>query len=950
AEPADEVEKPKLKGPAKGRVVHVASAFQQPNGVFVLRSRDGQDYTQLAVAGQPNLEFYINAGARSRKTDWQKLEAVADKLADKGINVSFIDIPPEKEDNPFLAFFTAINLKAPKPQQHRFRWQGGFFTIDMSRGFEPEGMVQDITESYARVTSGAWKPGMPIFPSDSDVEPARRQPSQTEIPQRAQEQPSSVPERPSHFAFSLSMPKVQPDGRQINETVLTEQSVVDFGEHGGRKKIADVVGAADIVVLDFTALWCIHCQHDYPFFDDFEKKMSQVKVSGGQGNAGYQAKIVKVDADLNKAIIQDLQIGSLPTYVVLYRDPAGELKLFMSSGKEAFKSATQGDIPVGVIQRIREGNVARTLPPRSEVRAQSFFQRSATGWKALKLTLVASAALAGFGGSLAAMAQEKSAASVAAAKDLAKSTAVSENQKIGQLNELISAWTVLSQYLGAAKQDNKLFAQAVTAIGRANLTQESLEEPLSRDAFNSRMFALGIPLYVHGNYVLILDTPYHNVRRLNGLAPDWTHAKIRSSVPFMAGRNPLYHVKGYRDETRREGDYREGVMEGFEGEIKYRGALSYVKDGNLVNPFKAAAPQVTAMFRLPATEPAAKDRGAIHPNRVNYTGLAQLLGDLKQAFVAEAAEQEVVRNQETAIRNYPEVEKNLRRLGQTKWTDAQALKALAEIAPLAAEGAALMRGLAGQNNRDDLVKIYNDRYFAPYGFIVDLNPHDGGSYQPGRFHRILLAEIWDTRALPEAFKKHFKRSAIKTYIVDAGKDGVGGSGSTTQITSHDVQLNSFKATGGGYGYAFAAFDTVKTQMVNYIQNNTASEISGARYRDTEAPPAWPNDMKPELFKLEMMRIYPEEMAKLREYGPQYEDIAWRYFFWDILGTVRHENEHALLFHLGDLGLKNNEDAAVLGNAFVLANYNSVMRSLRRSAEHSNVYIFRDIQAYAQRHS
>ena len=122
-------------------------------------------------------------------------------------------------------------------------------------------------------------------------------------------------------------------------------------------------------------------------------------------------------------------------------------------------------------------------------------------------------------------------------------------------------------------------------------------------------------------------------------------------------------------------------MEGFQVEVGYQGALSYVKrDGSTKDPFKGNVPQVTAIFRLPKDE---SRQAGTAKTEVNYVGLAKLLGDLKQAFVAEAAEQEVIRNEEIATRNYPEVEKNLRKLGQTQWTDAQAVKALAEIAPLA---------------------------------------------------------------------------------------------------------------------------------------------------------------------------------------------------------------------------------------------------------------------------
>jgi len=68
---------------------------------------------------------------------------------------------------------------------------------------------------------------------------------------------------------------------------------------------AEVLQSEKPVVLDFWAAWCSNCRMMGPIIDQIEKEL------------GDRAKVVKIDADAEKEIVERYGVMSLPVILVV---------------------------------------------------------------------------------------------------------------------------------------------------------------------------------------------------------------------------------------------------------------------------------------------------------------------------------------------------------------------------------------------------------------------------------------------------------------------------------------------------------------------------------------------------------------------------------------------------------------------------------------------------------
>ena len=71
--------------------------------------------------------------------------------------------------------------------------------------------------------------------------------------------------------------------------------------------IKDLLNSTGVVLVEFFATWCPHCQRMMPIVADVKKKL------------GDKAKVVQLDIDKNQALANELGVEGVPTFIV-YKD------------------------------------------------------------------------------------------------------------------------------------------------------------------------------------------------------------------------------------------------------------------------------------------------------------------------------------------------------------------------------------------------------------------------------------------------------------------------------------------------------------------------------------------------------------------------------------------------------------------------------------------------------
>lgn len=69
----------------------------------------------------------------------------------------------------------------------------------------------------------------------------------------------------------------------------------------------DVIKESKVVVVEFFATWCPHCQRMMPVVDQLRELL------------GHRAKVVQLDIDQNQEPAAEAEVNSVPTFIV-YKD------------------------------------------------------------------------------------------------------------------------------------------------------------------------------------------------------------------------------------------------------------------------------------------------------------------------------------------------------------------------------------------------------------------------------------------------------------------------------------------------------------------------------------------------------------------------------------------------------------------------------------------------------
>ena len=71
--------------------------------------------------------------------------------------------------------------------------------------------------------------------------------------------------------------------------------------------IKDLLNSQGVVLVEFFATWCPHCQRMMPIVAEVKNKL------------GDTAKVVQLDIDKNQALADELGVEGVPTFIV-YKD------------------------------------------------------------------------------------------------------------------------------------------------------------------------------------------------------------------------------------------------------------------------------------------------------------------------------------------------------------------------------------------------------------------------------------------------------------------------------------------------------------------------------------------------------------------------------------------------------------------------------------------------------
>ena len=94
-------------------------------------------------------------------------------------------------------------------------------------------------------------------------------------------------------------------------------------------KYSDIISAEPVVLVEFFATWCPHCQRMMPVVEQVKELV------------GDRARIVQLDIDENQDAAQDADVQSVPTFIV-YKD-----------GKEVWRQSgeMEGDFLLSQIEK-----------------------------------------------------------------------------------------------------------------------------------------------------------------------------------------------------------------------------------------------------------------------------------------------------------------------------------------------------------------------------------------------------------------------------------------------------------------------------------------------------------------------------------------------------------------------------------------------------------------------
>ena len=89
-----------------------------------------------------------------------------------------------------------------------------------------------------------------------------------------------------------------------------------------------LINSEKVVLVEFFATWCIHCQHMQPVVEQLEKEMTG------------KCRIQQLDVDKNQELCEKENIQATPTFI-LYND-----------GKEVWRQS--GEMPLNELSRAIE--------------------------------------------------------------------------------------------------------------------------------------------------------------------------------------------------------------------------------------------------------------------------------------------------------------------------------------------------------------------------------------------------------------------------------------------------------------------------------------------------------------------------------------------------------------------------------------------------------------------
>ena len=78
-----------------------------------------------------------------------------------------------------------------------------------------------------------------------------------------------------------------------------------------------LLNSKGVVLVEFFATWCPHCQRMMPVVADVKEKL------------GDKAKVVQLDIDKNQALADELGVESFPTFII-YKD---DIEVTRTSGE-----------------------------------------------------------------------------------------------------------------------------------------------------------------------------------------------------------------------------------------------------------------------------------------------------------------------------------------------------------------------------------------------------------------------------------------------------------------------------------------------------------------------------------------------------------------------------------------------------------------------------------------
>lgn len=76
-------------------------------------------------------------------------------------------------------------------------------------------------------------------------------------------------------------------------------------------ELKNLLNSKGVVLVEFFATWCPHCQRMMPIVADVKEKL------------GDKAKVVQLDIDKNQALADELDVEGVPTFIV-YKDDKEE--------------------------------------------------------------------------------------------------------------------------------------------------------------------------------------------------------------------------------------------------------------------------------------------------------------------------------------------------------------------------------------------------------------------------------------------------------------------------------------------------------------------------------------------------------------------------------------------------------------------------------------------------